>query len=183
MFWKAQFAARVPSDQFEKQYAYNIRHNYGKEGKRADYSSHKCVTLISMTGGPGDHHGCPYRRLDEASLRASLQRLKCEDRATEEALRKAREGHYQLACACAFEGMHKGAAADVGISQPLQYYAESRRVWAEKEGTATAPAGAAGGDAMQVDGGAGAAAPAGAQQVVGVKRPASTANTPVGASR
>jgi hypothetical protein len=41
IFWRASFAPRTPSDQWEKEYAYNVRHSYGKEGKRADYSSHK----------------------------------------------------------------------------------------------------------------------------------------------
>lgn len=36
---------------------------------------------------------------------------------------KARDGHYQLACAAAFEGVHRVPEMDVGISAPLQYYA------------------------------------------------------------
>ena len=30
MFWRLSFAPRTPSDKFDKEYAYNIRHNYGK---------------------------------------------------------------------------------------------------------------------------------------------------------
>lgn len=40
----------------------------------------------------------------------------------EEAVSKARAGHYQLACASAFEGIHRVPEMDVGISAPLQYY-------------------------------------------------------------
>ena len=29
VFWRTEFAPRVPADKFEKEYAYNIRHNYG----------------------------------------------------------------------------------------------------------------------------------------------------------
>lgn len=28
---------KVTDDRFNKEYAYNVRHSYGKEGKRADY--------------------------------------------------------------------------------------------------------------------------------------------------
>ena len=45
-----------------------------------DYTAHTCVSIIRMTGGSDEHHGCPYRRSDEASLRASLANLRSEGR-------------------------------------------------------------------------------------------------------
>jgi DNA primase large subunit len=41
-----------------------------------DYTAHQCVSIVRMNGGPEDHHGCPYKRMDEASLRAQLAALK-----------------------------------------------------------------------------------------------------------
>ena len=47
VFWQAQFTKSMTADAFLKQYAYNIRHNYGKEGKRVDYTPYSCSKIIS----------------------------------------------------------------------------------------------------------------------------------------
>lgn len=44
--------------QFDKGYAYSIRHSYGKEGRRTDYTPYSCMKII-MSNPPsqGDYHG------------------------------------------------------------------------------------------------------------------------------
>ncbi|XP_020894564.1 DNA primase large subunit isoform X2 [Exaiptasia diaphana] len=57
IFWRSEFGKIMELDKFDKQYAYNIRHNYGKEGKRADYTPFSCMKIImSNQPGPGDCH-------------------------------------------------------------------------------------------------------------------------------
>ncbi len=46
-FWRAGFAARCAGDEFDKKYAYNVRYNYAKEGKRTDYTPYSCLKIIS----------------------------------------------------------------------------------------------------------------------------------------
>ena len=51
-FWKKEFTKKIGADKFEKEYAYNIRHNYGKEGNKRDYDPKNCTKIISGTA-PG----------------------------------------------------------------------------------------------------------------------------------
>lgn len=73
--------------QFEKGYAYSIRHNHGQEGKRADYTPYSCVKIItSNTPGPGDSHGCPFKHTDADLLRQKLQALRINKSGAEEVI-------------------------------------------------------------------------------------------------
>ncbi|CAD7696056.1 unnamed protein product [Ostreobium quekettii] len=124
-FWQTQFAPKIPLEKFQKEYAYNIRYNYGKEGKRQELSPYSCIKLVSMTPQVGEHHGCPYKTFSEPQLRAALSRLNVAPRSITEAVNKAKAGHYQLACGAAWEGKH-GCPCDAGVQHPNQYYRESR---------------------------------------------------------
>ena len=42
-WWKAFSAGGMQQDKFNKEYRYNIRHSYGLEGKRANYSAMRSV--------------------------------------------------------------------------------------------------------------------------------------------
>ena len=67
----------------------------------------------------GDAFGCPYKTLSAPELAAALGRMRLPPRAADEAGARARAGHFQLACALAFEGAH-GCACDTGINHPNQ---------------------------------------------------------------
>ncbi|XP_064626555.1 DNA primase large subunit-like [Lineus longissimus] len=130
-FWRAEFSRNtgMDSDKFEKQYAYNIRHNYGKEGKRANYTPYSCMKIImSNAPGPGDSHGCPFRHTDSNMLRQKLQGMKISKDGVDQVIDLVKGGHYQVACARYFELTHISEEQGLGINHPNQYFDESQRI-------------------------------------------------------
>ncbi|KAI9203179.1 eukaryotic and archaeal DNA primase, large subunit-domain-containing protein [Polychytrium aggregatum] len=126
LFWRRAFN-KISDDAFQKQYAYNIRHNYGAEGKRTNYDPYSCMKIItSNQPSTGDHHGCPFRHFSPDNLRANLLQQGLSEPAANEVLKIAKEGHYQIACTRLFEFTH-GAAAKSG------------RAGSSEEAGATAP--------------------------------------------
>ncbi|XP_038989302.1 probable DNA primase large subunit [Phoenix dactylifera] len=125
--WKMEFSQKIGTERFDKEYAYNIRHNYGKEGKRTDYIPYSCQKIISSTPGVGDHHGCPYRHFSEENLRAALGKMGVGGHALDDVMDKVRNRHYQLACTLTFEAIH-AASCDTGINHPNQYFSQSQKI-------------------------------------------------------
>lgn len=118
LFFQRHFSI-VTGEKFQKEYAYGIRHMYGKEGKRASYTPYNCSKII-MGNAPnaGDHHGCPYRHYDEQSLRSLLQRLKIgNEQDRRNILAHKSKGDFQLACQKHFEVAHPKALAHDGIME------------------------------------------------------------------
>jgi DNA primase large subunit len=125
-FWQAEFSASMSAEDFLKRYAYNIRHNYGKEGRRADYRPYHCQKIImGSPPGVGEVHGCPYRHWDEPHLRAALARSGLGGAAVEDVLGSVRTHDYQLACRKQWEARFGCRADDVG-NHPNVYTREAR---------------------------------------------------------
>lgn len=117
-FFQRHFTA-VTGEKFQKEYSYNIRHMYGKEGKRATYTAYNCSKII-MGNAPnaGDHHGCPFKHYDAQHLGTLLQSLRIgtpEERSEILALKKSNQ--FQLACAKHFEVMHPGSIKMDNVNQ------------------------------------------------------------------
>jgi len=71
---------KVSSDIFDKNYLYNIRHNYGLEGKRANYSCYSCTRIISKPTS----FGCPFvNNMDFVESYLVEKCIDLEDLATE----------------------------------------------------------------------------------------------------
>lgn len=69
--WKREMTRKhdIDAEKFEKNYAYNIRHTYGAEGKRNDYKPYNCNKVINLTQpGNGEYHGCPFKTFGEDNL-------------------------------------------------------------------------------------------------------------------
>jgi len=133
-FWRHAFAKKIPADKFEKTYAYNIRHNYGLEGKRVKYPPMGCHAIIDLPQPQhGEYHGCPYKTLRGGKLRQLVeQRLSAHisDRfalnaAIKEILELSEGEHYQLACQRMFGLTHDNLEPKNGVNHPNTYFRES----------------------------------------------------------
>ena len=67
-------------------------------------------------------HGCPYKAFDADSVTAALNRLRITPQKVHDAVGKMQGGHYQLACAAAWEGAHSCECV-TGINHPNQVWA------------------------------------------------------------
>lgn len=131
-FWKKEFTQKVDAEKFEKMYAYNIRHSYGREGKRTNYTAYSCVKII--TSNPpqlGDHHGCYFKHSDSKWLKQNLtEKVGFGNADAVEIVQFAEDQKYHLACEKYFTLRHqmKDSPADLTITHPNQYFIESRKI-------------------------------------------------------
>lgn len=129
-FWRSEFIrGKVDADKFDKQYAYSIRHMFGKEGRRADYTPYSCMKVIlSNPPSQGDYHGCPFRHSDPELLKQKLQFYKVSPSGISQILELVKGMHYQLACQKYFELTHNLEDSNFSLNHPNQYFIESQRV-------------------------------------------------------
>ncbi|CAO3586144.1 unnamed protein product [Absidia cylindrospora] len=122
LFWRIAFATKT-DEQFQKQYAYNIRHNYGLEGKRVSYTAFSCGKIIKGNSpAAGDHHGCPFRHFSNGNLEATLYKDKLTGNQVRVLLDLVRDSHFQVACTKHFEFTHPQHEQIDIIEHPNAYY-------------------------------------------------------------
>ncbi|XP_028050252.1 DNA primase large subunit [Monomorium pharaonis] len=131
-FWRDAFSKKTDGVGFEKNYAYSIRHYYGKEGKQTNYTPYGCQKIISSSVGPGEYHGCPFRHMDRDSLCQKLTSCGIFASNVSEILDLAKDGQYHLACAKYFEVIHNKSASKP-LLHPNAYFSESRAILTEDE--------------------------------------------------
>uniref|UniRef100_A0A182KAN8 DNA primase large subunit n=1 Tax=Anopheles christyi TaxID=43041 RepID=A0A182KAN8_9DIPT len=132
-FWREELTrGKVPIEKFEKEYAYAIRHNYGKEGSRINYSPFSCMKVITTPIGPGETHGCPFKNLDSSTLKMKLTGYGLSAIDADDVAGFAAKGHYQIACGKYFEVVHE-TKLEEGINHPNQYFELSQLSMEGKE--------------------------------------------------
>jgi DNA primase large subunit len=97
-FWKQKFSKKMAGDKFDKEYSYNIRHSYGKEGKRSDYIPYSCDKIQNRlaAANTGEYHGCPFKTFSEDKLRQLLHDMKLSELNVLKILEKARNKEYSV---------------------------------------------------------------------------------------
>ncbi|OMJ27050.1 DNA primase large subunit [Smittium culicis] len=109
IFWKSSFSKHVNEQKFNKDYAYNIRHNYGVEGRRSNYSPYSCAKIIvgfGFGGNSDDVHGCPFKTFSPNRLKQFLNaassyggaQVTDPDSKISDIVALAKSKHYQVAC-------------------------------------------------------------------------------------
>mmetsp|Transcript_10347 Transcript_10347/g.27110 ORF Transcript_10347/g.27110 Transcript_10347/m.27110 type:complete len:476 (-) Transcript_10347:43-1470(-) len=126
-FWKSEFIQKMPSDKFDKQYAYNVRFNYGQEGKRVDYTPLSCMRIIQGTPpGTGEHHGCPFRHFDAQNLESMLRSRRVNEVDIRGIVDTAKSGNFQIACQKYFASVHRISEVEAEpVIHPNEYFVNS----------------------------------------------------------
>lgn len=79
-FFREEFIKKTTPEKFQKEYAYNIRYNYGKEGRKVVGKAYGCTKIINDNPpGPADTHGCPFKHFDQNNLKQMLRRHGIEE--------------------------------------------------------------------------------------------------------
>jgi len=127
-FFRGEFTKRtdVDVDKFEKEYAYGIRYNYGKEGKKKNWQPYDCMRIIMETVGTGENHGCPFRHHEAKTIRQRIEAYDLKKEDVDTILKKVEEGHFQIACGMHYSAVHLQELTTGSVSHPNQWYLESR---------------------------------------------------------
>lgn len=135
-FFRGEFVKRtdVDVDKFEKEYAYGIRYNYGKEGKKKNWQPYDCMRIIMESVGPGENHGCPFRHHEGRTLRQRVEGYDLKGEAVDAIMKKVEEGHYQVACSMHYSAVHLKDLSTGTVAHPNQWYMESRGLVGEGGG-------------------------------------------------
>ncbi|ORM41301.1 DNA primase large subunit [Babesia sp. Xinjiang] len=122
---------------FDKEHVYNIRHIYGKEGRRLSYPPLSCNSIIRSLPPPtaGQVHGCPFKDLDMSSMRNMLEEFGLSGEQISPIMDLKSTHQYQLACVEYFsQTTPTGSMDGVGI-HPNVFFQNSFKAHYSDSGT------------------------------------------------
>ena len=97
---------------FNKEYSYNFRHMYGKEGKRQSYPPYTCSKIINSNApNANEHHGCPYKHSTVQDVSQMLTKLGVDQSKQKPIMAQQKSHNYQLACVEHFKVVYPGVMA------------------------------------------------------------------------
>lgn len=128
-FFKTEFSkGTISVDKFEKEYAYNIRHSYGKEGKHTSYTPYSCLKIITNhMPGNQDYHGCPFKHFERDFLKQKLRQYGRNEDEIGQIMEHSDSNNFQIACQRYFEFSHKTDEI-IPVNHPNQYFEQSMRL-------------------------------------------------------
>uniref|UniRef100_A0A6B2L438 DNA primase large subunit C-terminal domain-containing protein n=1 Tax=Arcella intermedia TaxID=1963864 RepID=A0A6B2L438_9EUKA len=126
-FWSSEF--RLKGLDFDADYAYNIKHNYGTVGKRTSYSPYSCSKIISSKPKGGDTCGCPFVHSTKAQLKTMLREKGIEEQKIQEIVSINNPNE---CCAMVFFHCHPGKNVDA-MTHPNKYFDKSVKYYEEKK--------------------------------------------------
>lgn len=124
-FWRDAF--KTTDDKFNKEYQYNILHNYGLKGSGKNYAPKDCKSIIANNPPSNSAdlvHGCPYRSMKPEALINKLRHMGIEDRQELNRIEdQVKNTNYHGACSRVLELTHPGVkVGDEVIQHPNDYF-------------------------------------------------------------
>ena len=129
-FFQKKYEKKITLEKFQKEYAYNIRHSYGLEGRRYSYAPYSCNKLIQMIGPIGKEcHGCPFKTYSTDNLEEILNTCNLNPMDIEAILNKKKRNQFQQACVKYFKGKFPDVPAyGIGI-HPNKYFTSAMKAF------------------------------------------------------
>lgn len=107
--------------------------------RRADGLDHSCATIITITPGSEENHGCPFKHYSEPALRTALESIMgVSSTDMSEVMSLVKGNHLQVACTRVFEirnGLKRGEGLrGETVEHPNVYTSISREMEQVKNG-------------------------------------------------